>query len=64
MPTPDKTVCPNPECGGVGLVVEELLEARPLGTYSVAGAQLKVAARAMLRWRCETCGNSGPAEAS
>lgn len=63
MSTPEKTRCPNPECGSVGLVVEEVLVAQPAGTYSLAGMQPKVSARMMLRWRCESCGASGPAEA-
>lgn len=63
MPTPEKTRCPDPACGSVGLVVEEVLVAQPYGTYSLAGMQPKLSARMALRWRCEACGNSGPAEA-
>jgi hypothetical protein len=63
MPAPEKTPCPNPECEGVGLVIESVFVTRPQGTYSLAGVQPKVSARQVLRWRCETCGASGPAGA-
>jgi hypothetical protein len=59
MPTPDETPCPG--CGGLGLVVEEVLVAQPAGTYSLAGMQPKVSARMTLRWRCARCGKTGPA---
>lgn len=44
---------PCTACGKVGgLRIEERLEARPLGTWSLAGAQLKVNAR---RWPWMVC---------
>lgn len=50
-----------PECGArsrddeTAFVVEPVLVAKPLGTYSVAGAQMKASAYERLRLRCR-CG--------
>ena len=61
MPSPEETPCPT--CGHVGLELGETLRARPLGSFSLAGAQMKVSARMELRWSClaEDCEASGPA---
>jgi Zn finger protein HypA/HybF involved in hydrogenase expression len=36
--------------------VTRVLEAKPLGTYSIAGVQTKVVARQRLQLRCTRCG--------
>jgi hypothetical protein len=38
----DSVTCPN--CGDTGLVLETRLKAQELGTYSVAGTQMKISA--------------------
>ena len=64
MPTPAETPCPR--CGHIGLEVGPKMRARPIGSFSLAGQQMKVSARLELRWWCpqEDCPAEGPAEAS
>lgn len=51
-----------PECGvssrvdPAAMVIEDCLVAKPIGSFSLAGAQMKVSAHAMLRLRCVRCG--------
>lgn len=37
------------------LVVEEVIEVKPLGTFSLAGVQMKASANRRLRLRCTHC---------
>lgn len=50
----EETPCPN--CGEKKLRVEYRLEAKPIGTFSVAGSQPKVAARQWPWVVCDGCG--------
>jgi ribosomal protein S27AE len=59
MPAVEDTRCP--QCGEKTLSVDQVLQAKPIGTYSLAGAQPKVDAEYQLRWSCGSCGQSGPA---
>ena len=47
---------PCPTCGNRTLVVELRLEARPLGTHSLSGTQLKTSAR---QWPYAVCTTGG-----
>lgn len=58
--------CPNPKCGastrvtpGIMEIVEEIV-AKPLGTFSIAGNQMKVSAYTQLRLVCRACDWSTP----
>lgn len=48
------TICPA--CGADALRIEYRLRAKPLGTYSLAGAQPKVAAENWPWLVCDSCG--------
>lgn len=50
------TDVPCPRCQNTTLVVEDRLEARPLGTWSLSGAQLKTSAVA---WPYAVCHTEG-----
>jgi len=53
---------PCPRCGQSGrLEVRQVLRAKPLGTWSLAGAQLKFPASVGWEFRCGACGGTGPA---
>ena len=53
---------PCPSCGETGSVsVREVLRAKPVGTFSLAGAQTKFSAVAGWEFRCTGCGVSGSA---
>lgn len=54
---------PCPKCK-VRYVVEvrPVLAAKPLGTFSLSGAQMKVSARDTWEYRCTNCGATGEAE--
>lgn len=51
-----------PQCGAKSredpdaFVIERVLVAKPLGTFSVSGAQMKVSAHERLQLRCQRCG--------
>jgi hypothetical protein len=48
---------PCPACGSVGTITNGVgLRARPIGTYSLAGGQMKVAAIEVLTLDCSNCG--------
>lgn len=48
---------PCPDCGSVGtMLLGQELVAKPLGTYSIAGAQTKVVAQTKYTITCEECG--------
>lgn len=52
-----------PKCGQTGsLEVCQVLQARKIGTFSLAGAQMKVPARVVWQYRCTACGAQGEAE--
>lgn len=53
---------PCPECGTRDVVqVRQVFVVQPMGTYSLAGAQPKVAAKLGWEFRCTGCAASGPA---
>jgi hypothetical protein len=53
---------PCPECReSGGMAVREVLVAKPLGTFSLSGTQMKVSARWGWEFRCGKCGASAPA---
>ncbi len=58
MATIDDSPCPacGTGPGTLSLQVGSRLQARPLGTFSLAGAQMKVAAIASPVLRCSACG--------
>jgi predicted RNA-binding Zn-ribbon protein involved in translation (DUF1610 family) len=65
MAAPDPTVIPPgakavpapcPNCQQPTLHIEEKLKARPLGSFSLAGAQMKFSARAGVFLVCRSCG--------
>ena len=58
--TPTDTPCPA--CGYEFLILEMRLVAKPLGTYSLAGMQLKVAAYEWPYIVCKGCGIDAPAK--
>ncbi len=60
MPAPENTPCPS--CGHIGLTLKTTLLPKPLGTYSLAGAQMKLSAIETLIWSCPACPATGPAE--
>jgi ribosomal protein L37E len=50
-------------CATCGALVElrRYLQAKPLGTFSLSGSQLKVSAYERWEARCTACGFTGPA---
>ena len=53
---PDASKTPCPACGELTLVIEERFEAKPIGTWSLAGVQNKMTGT-MWPWiRCTNCG--------
>lgn len=57
MPTVDESPCPS--CGATGtLALDEVLSANPIGSFSLAGAQMKVTAKAKPRLTWSVCGLS------
>lgn len=55
MPTVDNARCPACGAGPGTLAIVERLVAAPLGTYSLAGAQLKASARVRPVLTCTAC---------
>jgi len=54
---------PCPVCGEAGgMGVRERLVARPIGSFSLAGAQMKVSANWRWEYRCSLCDACGEAE--
>jgi hypothetical protein len=49
---------PCPVCASTTLHIVQKLVATPMGTYSLAGAQVKVLARPGIVLECRTCGAS------
>lgn len=50
---------PCPDCGATGsLTLSTALVAKPMGTWSLAGAQLKTSAREVAVLACSACGAS------
>lgn len=56
MSTIDNAPCPACSTPPGSLSLTETLEARPLGTWSLAGAQLKTSARSAPVLNCSVCG--------
>lgn len=54
---------PCPSCGAKSLTIEYRLQARELGTWSLAGTQPKVATRSWPWLRCTNCGAEARAKA-
>jgi hypothetical protein len=53
---------PCPECAEAGwMEVREVLVAKPLGTFSLSGTQMKVSASWGWEFRCGKCGATGSA---
>ena len=51
-----------PACGQRGNVtIRRVLQAKPVGSFSLAGAQMKFSAIDALEARCGACGHKGPA---
>ncbi len=48
-----------PQCAKHGLVIDWRLVARPVGSYSLAGVQMKFSAREEPWLRCPACGVEG-----
>lgn len=56
---------PCPSCGGQGtMTLVEKFVARPLGSHSLAGAQIKVSAVKAMVVSCSGCGKSGTVRAA
>lgn len=49
---------PCPACGTTALTLRTTLVARPLGSFSLAGAQTKISAVQVAEVRCAACGAS------
>lgn len=56
MTEPDVSTTACPACGEQRLEIEYRLEAKPLGSYSLAGHQVKVAASGWPWLVCRNCG--------
>lgn len=55
------TACPVCKTRDV-VDVWQVLEAKPIGSFSLAGAQMKFSARSSWRYECTNCGATGSAE--
>lgn len=55
----DTACCPR--CGGK-VELCRYLEAKPIGSFSLAGAQMKFSARELWKFRCNACGCNGRSE--
>lgn len=52
-----------PSCGVRGSVeLTIILQAKPVGTFSLAGQQMKFSAARTARYDCTECGATGPAQ--
>lgn len=56
----DDQECPH--CGEVGFEVTWRLRARPIGSFSLAGSQMKVSAREVPHIKCRHCGVEATAQ--
>ena len=56
MDVSDLEGTPCPLCGVAALRVEERLRAKPVGSFSLAGGQMKVVAERVLWLVCGACG--------
>jgi hypothetical protein len=57
-PLPDEVPCPA--CGVTGkLSLRTVFRAQPIGSYSLAGAQMKFSARREREFKCAACGATG-----
>lgn len=53
---PDVSDTPCPACGQTTLSIEERFEPKPVGTWSLAGAQMKLTGKMWPYVRCSNCG--------
>lgn len=59
----EKQACPA--CGGQGtMTLEQKFVARPIGSHSLSGSQLKVSAVQAMVVSCSGCGKSGTVQAA
>jgi len=58
----DETVTPCPACGHEFLAIENRLVTKPIGTFSLAGAQTKFSAYEWPYIVCDACGINAPAK--
>jgi hypothetical protein len=62
---PDLSTLPCPQCENVGtLYIGTVLQAKPIGSFSLAGNQMKVSANAVPGIRCSSCSFVKPARRS
>lgn len=54
---------PCPRCGELSLKIEWKLHAKPLGSFSVAGQQMKLVCQEWPYLVCKSCGVEAPAKA-
>jgi DNA-directed RNA polymerase subunit RPC12/RpoP len=59
LATGSHTRCP--ECRSLNLFVKEILQTKDIGTFSLAGNQLKFSAKMVWIYKCADCGATGPA---
>jgi hypothetical protein len=55
-PPVDVTDTPCPGCGAKALRIEQRITGKPIGTFSLAGAQMKVSATVKWWLVCDGCG--------
>lgn len=58
--SPCRATCPA--CGEEKLEVRQVLKAKPIGSFSLAGMQTKFPVSLGWEYRCTGCGATGPAE--
>jgi len=62
---PDLSTVPCPECENVGtLYIGTVLQAKPIGSFSLAGQQMKFSANEIPAIRCTACTFVKPARRS
>lgn len=62
VPAGELTSTACPACGvRYAVYVREVFTAKPIGSFSLAGAQMKFSAIRSLVYECSLCGDTGPA---
>lgn len=56
------TTTPCPHCAKRTVMVREIIVAKPIGSFSLAGVQMKFSARKSWTYHCNSCGTDGNAE--
>jgi rRNA maturation endonuclease Nob1 len=51
-----------PACGSPEVKVRQVFTAKPIGSFSLAGMQMKVTGTWAWQYRCFGCGDSGPCD--